>query len=518
MNTDNNLKSKKIKSNPTTFKLPRINLTSGKPIKYKLLKPFKSTKILSKKKILKKILKKDIEMVNNLNINKKIPEMQYKEMEYQHLKDLIDRNPDIKAKRLGTYKEGKPNDEFGNKIESKERVKYIEKQYANDIKKYQEIKDESSRLDSHILNLSNIIEDYNVELYVLENYKSELLKNFLEKQEMTKNNLTKLINENADNINVLENYQNQLTDLENMNNIQIFDNEIQKKIENINENLKSTKDLLIKFIDDKNNKKNECDSIREKLKDDKNDLIKLYHISLYEGLDFRHEGLSNVIRGIWNLGAEVDLKYMPTYLDNLSKEYLFKHSQQYMQIDNLKKRISESNTRFNTVLLDWKKNCEYFDQSKNSSDVGLFQTRVKKDEKYPKSKKFMRNYYNKNKHLIENEKKNDGFNQLKKSTSLENLKLPVQFYDENRNIEKLKYQLQNLQEKMKNGERDEIRRLCKEFINNNYGEIYQVCPYIIVSAICGDDNKEEGMLFYNKTEKDIIESKKLIQYYNIKQK
>ena len=101
---------------------------------------------------------------------------------------------------------------------------------------------------------------------------------------------------------------------------------------------------------------------------------------------------------------------------------------------------------------------------------------------------------------------------------MENLKLPVQFYDENRNIEKLKYQLQNLQEKMKNGERDEIRRLCKEFINNNYGEIYQVCPYIIVSAICGDDNKEEGMLFYNKTEKDIIESKKLIQYYNIKQK
>ena len=72
--------------------------------------------------------------------------------------------------------------------------------------------------------------------------------------------------------------------------------------------------------------------------------------------------------------------------------------------------------------------------------------------------------------------------------------------------------------KMKKGEKEEIKRLCKEFIQNNYGEIYQVCPYIIVCAICGDDNKEEGMLFYNKTEKDITESKKLIQYYNIKKK
>ena len=130
----------------------------------------------------------------------------------------------------------------------------------------------------------------------------------------------------------------------------------------------------------------------------------------------------------------------------------------------------------------------------------------------------MKNYYNKNKHLIENEKKNEGYNQLKKSTSTENLKLPLKFIDENKNIEKLKYQLQNLEEKMKNGERDEIKRLCKEFMFNNYGEIYQVCPYIIVSAICGDENKEEGMLFYNKTEKDIIESKKLIQYYSIKKK
>jgi hypothetical protein len=78
------------------------------------------------------------------------------------------------------------------------------------------------------------------------------------------------------------------------------------------------------------------------------------------------------------------------------------------------------------------------------------------------------------------------------------ISLPLKFVEENKKIEKGKYILQNLQTKMKELEKKEIRRICREFAINNYGKIYQVCPYIIISAICGEESKDEGMMFYNK--------------------
>ena len=91
--------------------------------------------------------------------------------------------------------------------------------------------------------------------------------------------------------------------------------------------------------------------------------------------------------------------------------------------------------------------------------------------------------------------------------------MPKKFLDEHKNIEKGKYILQNLQKKMKDLERNEIKRVCREFSINNYGDAYKVCPYIIVSAICGEEGKEEGMMFFNKTEKEINENKKLIGFF-----
>jgi len=105
-----------------------------------------------------------------------------------------------------------------------------------------------------------------------------------------------------------------------------FQNEITLKKESIEENIARTKELLIDLQEQKKNLKLERNEIKSKINENKKHLIKLYHISLYEGLDFRYEGLSNVIRAIWNMGEDVDIKYMPSYLDKLLINFLFEHA------------------------------------------------------------------------------------------------------------------------------------------------------------------------------------------------
>ena len=90
-----------------------------------------------------------------------------------------------------------------------------------------------------------------------------------------------------------------------------------RKQENIKESITRTKELLNDLQDQKNNLNLDKKEIKNKINESKKKLIKLYHISLYEGLDFRHEGLSSVIRAIWNMGVDVNIKFMPSYLDSL---------------------------------------------------------------------------------------------------------------------------------------------------------------------------------------------------------
>jgi hypothetical protein len=262
--------------------------------------------------------------------------------------------------------------------------------------------------------------------------------------------------------------------------------------------------------------------LKSKIKENKINLIKLYHLSLYEGLDFRYEGLSYLIRSIWNLGVDVDLKYMPRYLDKILVNYLFDHAKIIIEINKWRKQLDISREKFMKELQEWKSlNYNTFineensqRSSNNNSDVDLFKTKLDKNinKPYPKSLKFMKNYYNKYYYLIDNKEKNE-LNDYRKSR-LENIvSIPKKFIDEYKIIEKGKIILQNLQNKMKKMEKDEIIRICREFSFNNYGNVYKVCPYIIVGAICGNEYREEGMMLFNMTEREIADNKKVIRFF-----
>jgi len=196
-----------IKENELTFQKHRINslsqdilpkISSNFPstLRYKTknqynnnlktIEPnFKSPKA-SKQKINFKTIKTDIDNVKNLDLDLKMEQIISRESEYQRLKDKIDNTPDIKLKRLGIYKSKQLREDIVNEIESNERVKFLEKEFYNDLKEYNIIKTENEKLNEHIINILNIINDYKLELYALDNYRKEFFKQFLVNEEKKK--------------------------------------------------------------------------------------------------------------------------------------------------------------------------------------------------------------------------------------------------------------------------------------------------------------------------------------------
>ena len=497
-------------------------------------KTIDSRKIRIRKINLNKSLLNDIEVVKNLDIDV-IPNMlMARQFEMKKLKENIDNNTDIELKRLGKYKQKQSkqsNQSTDEKdIESKERVKILEKKYLEFLDQYKNNKSELEKINAHILNIINIIDDYKLELYSFDNYSNDIYKKFKENIEKKKLELmTKMENmqyQSMDEYNLFEKELNKLT-----GDKFHFQEEIKQKRIIINENITKAEELLNKLQEKKNDINNTTKELKNNIKENKINLIKLYHLSLYEGLDFRYEGLSNIIRSIWNLGVEVDVAFMPKYLDKLLINFLFEHAKLVIQINNFKKQLDLSNKKFLNDLDDWKKTNNIsnnitlrYDEtsqrsSNNISDVDLFQTKLNKSKlgnknRNSKSMKFMQNYYNKFYFLIDNKEKNE-LNDYKQSRLQYNFSIPKKFVEEHQDIEKGKIILQNLQNKMKNMEKNEIKRICREFTYNNYGIIYNVCPYIIVSAICGNESKDEGMIFYNMTEREISDNKKKLRFHDV---
>ena len=497
-------------------------------------KTIDSRKIRIRKINLNRSLLNDIEVVKNLDIDV-IPNMlMARQFEMKKLKENIDNNTDIELKRLGKYKQKQSkqsNQSTDEKdIESKERVKILEKKYLEFLDQYKNNKSELEKINAHILNIINIIDDYKLELYSFDNYSNDIYKKFKENIEKKKLELmTKMENmqyQSMDEYNLFEKELNKLT-----GDKFHFQEEIKQKRIIINENITKAEELLNKLQEKKNDINNTTKELKNNIKENKINLIKLYHLSLYEGLDFRYEGLSNIIRSIWNLGVEVDVAFMPKYLDKLLINFLFEHAKLVIQINNFKKQLDLSNKKFLNDLDDWKKTNNISNNitlrhdetsqrsSNNISDVDLFQTKLNKSKlgnknRNSKSMKFMQNYYNKFYFLIDNKEKNE-LNDYKQSRLQYNFSIPKKFVEEHQDIEKGKIILQNLQNKMKNMEKNEIKRICREFTYNNYGIIYNVCPYIIVSAICGNESKDEGMIFYNMTEREISDNKKKLRFHDV---
>jgi hypothetical protein len=88
-----------------------------------------------------------------------------------------------------------------------------------------------------------------------------------------------------------------------------------------------------------------CESDLKDFREERNKIKKKlllhYHNLLLEGKDTRKEGLSWIIKAIWNLKSNVLLSYLPKFLDNESIIFLFSYSMKTIKINSMNKFIQE---------------------------------------------------------------------------------------------------------------------------------------------------------------------------------
>lgn len=549
--TNIDINSKSIKKAKKTLTLPLINSISNSFSRDNSQKRINNTKIdyprtinrkLNKKRIVtarsqnpkKYKINKDLDLVYKLNMEIDVDQLFQDNLKLKKEREKIDNNPDILAKRMNKYK---PSEKGEKKMEvdSKEKEKYIEKEFKDELEKLETIKSECNNINVEINQIRDLIDEYKLELNVVNNYGEILDKKFMEEMKAKeKNKLERLttneiIEQNEENV---ENDEESINNNDN-NNINELNKKTakQEKFEQINaysrmkrqreERIKYVKENIIvkkeqlKLLEEKqNNLIEQCKSKKNEIYKLRHSLLNIYHLNLYEGLNFRTDGLPTFIRSIWNLGVNVDINYMPTYLDNSCIDYLFDRTKRLIEISKMRQIIEENQKEFEETIKQWKQT-NPSENSKNSdsdTDSNFFQTGVMEKynymDKYPKSKQFMEEY---NKKYFP---KNDNFEiNLKKKNEFKSKNIPYKIIEKYNNIEKLKYLLKNLIEQNENKEKKEIERLCKEFLNHDYGKKYQVSVETIMGALCGEEKRNDALNLFAKFQREYKEGKKLIQFH-----
>ena len=520
-NNSSSLNQEKTKNKKLFHSLNKI---SSKSKKNKIRKRIPTTR--KKEKRIK--INRDLDLVNKLNMELEVDELFQEESRLQRQKEKIDSNPDIIAKRLNIFKSPSDNGEKKIDVDSKEKEKYIEKEFKDELEAFTKIKSECNITNEEINKKRVIIDDYQLELNVFNKYGDELdKKRALEIKEKEKNKLLESVINNQN----TEGEQNIETN--GTEPSKVIKNE---KLEYLNAvaNFKKQRDEKMKKLEIKKAKEEEelrdlekkyselieqCKQKKNVLYKARNQLLNIYHLELYEGLNFRTDGLASLIRSIWNTGVNVDINYMPTYLDKSSIDFLFDKAKRLIKISEMRQIIEENEKDFENSVNTWKKTVnENTKDSEEKTDENFFKTGVMGNynymNKYPNSKKFMEDY---NKKYFS---KGDTFEiKLNKNKKLfKSRNIPATIIEKHNKIEKLKILLNNLLEKNDKIEKNEIQRLCREFLINDYKEKYHVSVEVLMGALCGEEKRNEAITSFAKYQKEYKEGKQLIQFHKLNSK
>ena len=512
-NNSNSVNKKKTKNRKLFFSLDKKS-SKNKNIKIKRRMP------TAKKREKRIKINADLDLVNKLNMELEVDELFEEESRLQKQKEKIESNPDIISRRLNIFKTSTDNDDKKIEVDSKEKEKYIEKEFKDELEAFTKIKNECMIINEKINQLRETIDDHQLELNVFDKYGEELDKKYaLEIQEKEKNKIleTALTEENNKNkeLNMTRNekfeYLNSLAQLKKKRDEKQKILSIQKEKEE--EELKDLEKKYTVLLEQCKQKKNLVYKAR-------NQLLNIYHLELYEGLNFRTDGLASLIRSIWNIGVNVDINYMPSYLDKLSIDFLFDKARRLIKISEMRQIIEENEKDFENSVNIWKTNTEdnRKDANEEKTNESFFKTGVMGKynymNKYPNSKKFMADY---NKKYFS---KGDSF-EIKLTKNIKMFKsrnIPISIIEKHHKIEKLKILLNNLLEKNDNIEKKEIERLSREFICNDYKEKYHVSVEVIMGALCGEEKRNEAITAFAKYQKEYKEGKQLIQFHKLNSK
>ena len=277
-------------------------------------------------------------------------------------------------------------------------------------------------------------------------------------------------------------------------------NALKMKISNINIPLKK---LNKEIFEIKNQERNVV-----------NKLMTHYETLLFRGEEVRNEGLIWIIKAIWSLGENVPMTFIPPFLDFKSIEFLFQYAHKSIELDNIKKILNDLKNKLQVKM----HKLFYASKSpgKYSSSFEFKTDLIKKNSIVKRSIKehnFI-NAYIKASEFEEDNKNVSTLKQMKsimedKKKSIINLN-KLQGIDQ---IEELKSKIKEIENDISNLKKNEIHRLFKEFVENDYENKYHVKIDDVLAALLGEHNKNIEINKYSKYKKDYFDELKNIRFY-----
>ena len=316
----------------------------------------KEVKQINKQKSSSNLIEPEIEYVSKLNFYS--PETLQEKDLYKNIRMM--HNSKIKSlerifKKNNLYIEEQKFQTNEDKYANKLKENKLENERRDIEIKINKIKSIIEPLNERLTKIINEIESLKLDFDVLENKKTysiiekNLKKNVIEKE------LTDKPETNKNSINTLPMLKSQISKTEIIDHDKTKEQKL--KIDTIllrhREEMKTKKNYTTIKIEKLNEQKMEimkklkaCESDLKDFREERNKIKKKlllhYHNLLLEGKDTRKEGLSWIIKAIWNLKSNVLLSYLPKFLDNESIIFLFSSiNSMYKFIQELSLKIKE---------------------------------------------------------------------------------------------------------------------------------------------------------------------------------
>ena len=251
----------------------------------------------------------------------------------------------------------------------------------------------------------------------------------------------------------------------------------------------------------------ELDETRKEEKEIINKLMLFYKELLFKGNQTKKDGIVWIIKSIWYLGENVPLSFMPEFLDLESIEYLFQLAQLQLEIDYFTKKILEMKLALKKDISSKYKNDIIKLNINNNKDNGN-----KKNLINHKSKIFRD--MEKDSEEIELENKKNVYTELVKEFEKKNLQFEITNLPEVNRINKVKKHIEKIKKDIVELKKNEIKRISKCFIENDYEEKYHTNIETVLAALIGIDAKDTEMNKFNLNKKDYLSKLKKIRFFD----
>ena len=515
-----NLSKNKNEAEKEQIQLPKLNTNTIKTLnKYKSYELIQSHKRKIKNEISEQLQKELINKLKNLrgevnlkktekneifkkikNIEKELDEIDLenyfsKEKYKRQIDDIVkktmeERKEEVIKNKAHAKMEAKKKKfiKAGNFMEIFGKGKVDNPSPINNINKDSNNINNNTPSKSSRTNLKNEAEKPIIETH-------NLINNF-ENNNFTDKNARKSLNKKS-----LEIFKINLLQTQRKKEFENFQNSQKEKVLNLKLDLKNLENALNKIDKDLETSRKEEKEIISKL-------MLFYKELLFKGKSLKKDGLVWIIKAIWYLGENVPMSFMPQFLDFESIDYLFKLAHKQLEIEYFSKKIRE-------MKLNLKKDIsiKYKDDIKKLNISNKVEN--ENNNKYSSfDKRKLYSNMKKENNVLANENKKDVYRDLVKEFEEKNLQFEIMNLPEVNRINSVKKHVEKIRDDIIQLKKNEIKRISKCFIENNYEEKYHTNIETVLSALIGTDAKDTEMNKYNTHKKNYIAKLKKIRFFD----